>query len=98
MVSDKTTHRAFIIHKLYKLEKFVFSLSHHSIFYMRIIRSNLAYLCPNMIHANVVDLSERRSEEVISFLRRSVYEACPSISKGLGDNQCYCVTFDLRLQ
>ena len=35
--------------------------------YICFIRSNLAYLCPNMIDLNVVDLSERRSEEVISF-------------------------------
>ena len=42
-------------------------------FKMCFIRSNLAYLCPNVIYFNVVDLSERRSEEVISFFWRSVY-------------------------
>ena len=31
-----------------------------------------AYLCPNIINFDSVDLSERRPEEVISFFWRSV--------------------------
>ena len=37
------------------------------------VRRTIAYLCLNMIDFVVVDFSERRSEEVISFFWRSVY-------------------------
>ena len=35
--------------------------------------NQLICLCPNMIHFDGVDFSERRSEEVLSFFWRSVY-------------------------
>ena len=38
-----------------------------------LLRSIKAYLCPNIIHFDGVDFSERRPEEVISFFWRSVY-------------------------
>ena len=41
---------------------------------MCFMRITIAYLCPNMIHFDVVDFSERHSKEVISFFwRSSVY-------------------------
>ena len=41
-------------------------------FLMCILRSTMAYLCPNMFNFDVVDFSECRSEEIISFLKLSV--------------------------
>ena len=38
------------------------------IFQMCFIRRTIAYLCPNTINFDVVDFSERRSEDVIGFL------------------------------
>ena len=37
------------------------------------LRSIKAYLCPNMINSDAVDLSDRRPEEVISFFWCTVY-------------------------
>ena len=42
-------------------------------FQMCFTKRTIAYLCLNMINFDVVDFSERRSEEVISFFWRSVY-------------------------
>ena len=42
-------------------------------FFIFLLRSIKAYLCPKMIHFDAVDFSERRPEEVISFFWRSVY-------------------------
>ena len=38
------------------------------LFFMCITRSDIAYLCPNMIHFDEVDFSECHSEEVFKFL------------------------------
>ena len=37
------------------------------VFQIFLLRSIKAYLCPNIIHFDSVDFSERRTEEVISF-------------------------------
>ena len=37
------------------------------------LRSIKAYLCPNIINFDSVDISERRPEEVLSFFGRLVY-------------------------
>ena len=42
-------------------------------FYMQLVRSTTANMCPIMSHFNALDFSECRSEEVISFFWRSVY-------------------------
>ena len=44
------------------------------IFQMCFLRRTVAYLCLNMINFDAEGFSERRSEEVISFFWRSVYE------------------------
>ena len=48
---------------------FSFDKSSPLIFQMCFMRRAIAllYLCPNMIHFDAVDFSERRSEEVMSF-------------------------------
>ena len=43
------------------------------VFLILLLRSIKAYLCPNMINFDAVDISEHRPEEVISFFWRSVY-------------------------
>ena len=40
---------------------------------MFLLRRIKAYLFPNMINFDGVNFNERRSEEVVSFFRRSVY-------------------------
>ena len=45
----------------------LFGKSNLLIFQMCFIRRTIAYLCLNMINFDAVDLSEHRSEEVISF-------------------------------
>ena len=39
----------------------------YCVFLIFLLRSTKAYLCPNMIHFDAMDFSERRPEEVISF-------------------------------
>ena len=51
---------------------------------MCVIRRIIAYLCLNMINFDAVDFSERRSEEVISFFWRSVYNT----QRNLCRNHC----------
>ena len=51
----------------------LFDKSNPLIFQMCFIRRHIVYLCPNMTNFAVVDFSERRSGEVISFFWRSVY-------------------------
>ena len=45
----------------------LFAWSNFLFFYMCLLRTNLPYLCPNMIHVDALDFSECHSEEVISF-------------------------------
>ena len=45
------------------------------VFQIFLLRSIIAYLCPNIIKFDSVDFSGRRPEEVISFFWRSVYIA-----------------------
>ena len=56
---------------------------------MCFIRRTIAYLCPNMINFDVVDFSEHRSEEVISFFWCSVYIS-PSCILMYQINLVYC--------
>ena len=54
----------------------IFLLSHarkSGAFWIFLLRSIKAYLCPNIINFDSVDFSKRRPEEVISFFWRSVY-------------------------
>ena len=43
------------------------------VFEIFLLRSIKAYLCPNIINSDIVDFSEHRPEEVISFFWSSVY-------------------------
>ena len=50
-----------------------FASSFFIFFYMQLVRSTIANLCSIMSHFDALDFSECRSEEVISFFWRSVY-------------------------
>ena len=50
----------------------LFDSTKHLFIEMYLVRSTIAKLCPNIIHFSVLDFSECRSEEVISFFWRSV--------------------------
>ena len=52
---------------------FSFLKREYIVFLIFLLRSIKAYLCPNMMHFDAVDFSERLPEEVISFFWRSVY-------------------------
>ena len=52
---------------------FSFLMRENLVFQIFLLKSIKAYLCPNIIHFNGVDFSERRPEQEISFFWRSVY-------------------------
>ena len=57
---------------------FLLFLHKHPFDFSDMLHEIIAYLCPNMINFDVVDFSERRSEEVVSFFWCSVYHSCDS--------------------
>ena len=54
---------------------FSFLTGENLVFQIFLLRSIIAYLCPNIINFDIVHFSERRPEEVISFFWRSVYDS-----------------------
>ena len=62
------------------LTTFLSFLTRENLVFFRLflLRSIIAYLCPNIINFDNVDFSERRPEEVISFFWRSVYDKLTS--------------------
>ena len=67
------------------------------VFEIFLLRSIKAYLCPNIINFDIMDFSERRPEEVISFFWRSVYIGRELRSLNVYIDRTFIATRDMTL-